>query len=222
MKKILFIILLFSTFSTFGNTLERKDTLDYKFGIGYNTFPGLMNLEAGLNFEFKLKKNIFFQFSYVHFFKGFNYPETGGSKCRGYVPTYGELIKLGIRKYYYKPLKQKFDFIEYRVGYKNSNTPKYTSRDGSCGLSLISYTDITIHMDSYRTSFIIGSKKIYSNNFYIEKSLGFGVDIRNVKKHSYYGGPRGGPMHIYPENSVGSYVLPWPLLEVSFLIGFGL
>ena len=218
-KNLLFILLLFTFIQFKAKATERKDSLDYKFGVGYNLFSGIPNVEAGFNFEFKLHKNIFLEASYYHTFLGFKIVASGASSAYEYNPTFGDKCQLGLRLYHKHKRSSKIYFWEYRLGYKSSTTPKYMNRDGSNGLNGTYREVLSLYSESYRGAFAVGEKQLFGHHFYMEESGAIGLQYVFITKHLYSNGDS--HQTTLPPNTLKNYQHVYPYIEISVRIGFG-
>lgn len=218
MKNILvtIIIILYLPFQAIA---EQNDSIKHKFAVGYNLFPGLPNVEAGLNLELKLHKNIFLEASYYHTFYGFKIVVAGASNAYEYNPTYGDKFQLGLRFYHTHRHSAKTYFFEYRIGYKNQNTPTYTNRDGSNGLNGTPREVLSIYKDFYRVSFAVGEKQFIGRHFYIEEIGGLGLQYVYKKEHLYSHGQGNQYQYTYPSNTFRKSRYFFPLIEISIRLG---
>ncbi len=219
MSKLTLTLTFFLFYFSCSYAHERNDSIKHKVGIGYNIFPGLPNVEAGLNFELKLRKNIFLVASYYHTFLGFKIVVAGASNAYEYNPTYGDKFQLGLRSYLTHPHSAKIYFFEYRIGYKNLTTPQYTNRDGSNGLNGTPREVLSIYRDFYRVSFAVGEKQLIGKHFYLEEIGGLGLQYIYEKEHLYSHGLANQYQYTYPSNTFRKSRYFFPLVEISIRLG---
>ncbi|MBL0329380.1 MAG: hypothetical protein IPP64_08185 [Bacteroidetes bacterium] len=220
MKNLFYALLFFIlNFSHLSAKNIPDSLLKHKFGFGYNLFPGLTNAEAGLNFEFRLHKNIFLEASYYHTYYGFKIVVAGASNAFEYNPTFGDKFQIGLRFYNKHKKSSKIFFYEYRIGYKNLTTPTYTNRDGSNGLNGTPREVLSIYRDFYRVSFAVGEKQFIGKHFYLEEIGGIGLQYIYKKEHLYSHGQGNQYQYVYPPNTYRKSRYFFPMLEISIRFG---
>lgn len=197
---------------------ERIDSINYKVGVGYALLPGLTNLDAGLNFEFRLKKNHFLEAAYYYRFHGISIVR--GAACYKYLPTHGYSIQLGFRNYRKRKDSKKNFFDEFRLTYKNIHIPNHDWVE-DYGLDLVVRQNRAVWVNTLRAVFALGRKQVYKNKFYVEESFSAGLEYRAEDIRIYRSWSDLSHVNYYDRRFSYKKTV-YPHLEFNLRIGFGL
>lgn len=176
-----------------------------KLFFGVDVMRGLINLEPGIAFAYRVNDNLLVGGYYGHTFSSFNIIENGGSGAGyKYHSGTGEIVKLDVKLCNEIGDKSDVLYTSYSLMYKHIYIPKYCNRDGSNGLSSTVRKIVSEDRDILKMLVNKGGIRFFLDRFYFEWYIGGGLSVRSRIIDKYSAGTN---------NSCDTYIYPVPKQE---------
>lgn len=193
-----------------------------KCSLSTNIASGIFFQEAGLYYNLQLSHKSLLEISYGHRFRHITIIENGGkgSEYKFWKQT-GDVLRIGY-KVYHSP-RNKYSsyspYYYYRISYWNLHTPKYTTRNGSNGLSSTIREVVSADKNLVNLAIGIGKSEQYDNHFFTDFFFIMGLSIGSRRTHQYSYGYSGTEFS-YPVDAFKNTSVICPTVEIGVNVGY--